>query len=154
MRSARRFVADNTRNEWVWWHEDDFILTRDVPVRDMVGVMDLRPRLVQMALLRQPWNDREKAAGGIVQMNPDLFTDVTDGVDSWLEHSWCFTTNPHLFRRSLITEGPPWPTGPESEGHYGLNLFANPTKRAAYWGARDSGEWCEHIGTTRVGTGY
>ncbi len=155
VRSARRWVADNTRNEWVVWMEDDFLLTRDIPVRDMVGVMAERPNLVQLALRRQPWNETEKAAGGIVEMNPDYFTDVTDGVHSWLEHRWVFTTNPHLFRRSLITEGPPWPTGPESEGRYGIELFGGSEQlRAAYWGSRSSGEWCEHIGVNRIGTGY
>jgi len=30
----------------------------------------------------------------------------------------------------------------------------HPDWRFGFWGARDSGEWCRHIGHERVGTGY
>ena len=33
-------------------------------------------------------------------------------------------------------------------------LADNDDARFGFWGARDSGEWCHHIGVDRVGTGY
>lgn len=46
-----------------------------------------------------------------------------------------------------------WPEGAESEGRFSIEVFADGF-RSAYFGARDSGEWCHHIGRHRVGTGY
>jgi hypothetical protein len=152
MRSAREQVQRYGASH-VWWHEDDFILTRDVDVSAMAGTLDAERDLVQLALRRQPWNDAERAAGGIVEQHPDQFYEVWDRGRVWLEHRRFFTTNPHLIRAEWLTETQ-WPEGPESEGRYSLSLFAGGRLRCGFWGARDSGEWCEHIGHERVGTGY
>ena len=153
VRSARAWLAEHDRNPYVWWHEDDFILTRDIDLHAMMRVLTDRRHLVQLALRRQPWNDAERAAGGIVEQHPDQFYEVWDRGRAWLEHRRFFTTNPHLTRAEWLTETQ-WPEGPESEGRYGLSLFAGGRLRCGFWGARDSGEWCEHIGHERVGTGY
>jgi hypothetical protein len=152
MRSAREQVQRYGASH-VWWHEDDFILTRDVDVSAMAGTLDAERALVQLALRRQPWNDAERAAGGIVEQHPDQFYEVWDRGRAWLEHRRFFTTNPHLIRAEWLTETQ-WPEGPESEGRYGLSLFAGGRLRCGFWGSRDSGEWCEHIGHERLGTGY
>lgn len=133
--------------------EDDFVPTQPVDIAGMVEVMDRNPHLVQMALRRQPWNDAERRAGGVVEQHPDDYTEVTDGRHVWLEHRRFFTTNPSIYRLSLCERE--WPVGLESEGRFGLALFASdPTLRSAFWGARDSGVWVEHIGRERVGVGY
>lgn len=152
-RSAWSWLRDNDRNPLIFSTEDDFVFTRDVDLVSMAEVLTLNPYLTQMALRRQPWNDAERAAGGIVEQHPDDYTDRGDDMDDWLEHRRFFTTNPSLVRRDLILDHD-WPDGPESEGRFGIGLFADPAMRSAFWGARDSGEWVEHIGIQRVGTGY
>jgi hypothetical protein len=138
---------------WVAHIEDDFLLDRPVDWVGMANVLTTHPHLVQLALRRQPWNPDEEAAGGIVEQHPDDYLDCTDGPHRWLEHTRFFTTNPSLYRRSLCDLG--WPDGANSEGRFGINLLQHhPDWRFGFWGARDSGEWCRHIGHQRVGVGY
>jgi hypothetical protein len=66
VRSARRWLTLHTTSHYVWWHEDDFILTRDVDVSAMAGTLDAERDVVQLALRRQSWNDRERVAGGVL----------------------------------------------------------------------------------------
>lgn len=153
IRSAWAWLAVHTSEPYVFHLEDDFVFRRPVDLDELVGVLDAHPWLVQLALRRQPWNDRERAAGGIVELHPADYTDRTDGQHCWLEHRRFFTTNPSLYRRTLTTRG--WPSGPQSEGRFGVELLdAHPDWRFGFWGARDSGEWVEHIGVERAGTGY
>ncbi|MCK9921602.1 hypothetical protein MXD61_06815 [Frankia sp. AgPm24] len=145
---------------FVFHLEDDFVFRHPVDLRAMADVLTAHPHLAQLALRRQPWNPAERAAGGIVEQHPDDYTEVRDGEHAWLEHRQFFTTNPCLYRRELCTAG--WPTGPESEGRFGLGLLdtglpwgvPGDEVRFGFWGGRDSGEQVEHIGTARVGTGY
>jgi hypothetical protein len=132
--------------------EDDFTFNRHIPLQAMADVLDARPHLAQLALRRQPWNDAERAAGGIVEQHPGDYTEVSDGHNTWLEHRRFFTTNPGMYRRSLCDLG--WPQGPNSEGRFGIDLFTDPAIRCGFWGARDSGEWVTHIGDHRAGEGY
>lgn len=131
--------------------EGDFTFNRALPVPAMVDVLRAHPHLVQMALLRQPWNDQEKAAGGIVQMHPAMYEPVEWNGHRWLEHRRNVTTNPCIWPRWVLERG--WPQQPQSEGHFGIDLFAeNAELRAAYWG--DGEPWVHHIGDVRAGTGY
>lgn len=126
--------------------EDDFVPTKQIDLAAMVEVMDSNPHLAQMALLRQPWSPEEKAAGGIVEMDPDAYT----AAGGWLEHRKWFTTNPCLYRMSLTERG--WPDGPDSERKFSTDLFTDPAVRCAYWGYGEP--WVEHTGRERVGVGY
>lgn len=129
--------------------EQDFTFNRPLDLAPMIATLDANLMLSQLALRRQPWNDVERAAGGIVESRPDCYTDR----DGWLEHRLFFTTNPCLYRRSLCARG--WPEGGNSEGHFGLELFASdPAIVAGYWGARDTEPWVTHIGHERAGHGY
>lgn len=133
--------------------EDDFLLDRPVNWSDVLNVLATHPNLVQLALRRQPWNPDEEAAGGIVEQHPGDYLDCSWADLQWLEHRRFFTTNPSMYRRSLCELG--WPDGPNSEGRFGIGLLEqHPDWRFGFWGARDSGEWCRHIGHERVGTGY
>ena len=152
VRSARNWLINNSRSRYTWWHEDDFVLTRDIDLPGMMQVLGEHRHLTQLALRRQPWNDRERAAGGVVEQYPADFTEWSDGTYRWLEHRRWFTTNPALLPRWIVTDA--WPDGPESEGHYGIGLFRDPNLSSGYWGAYSSGEWCEHIGHERMGSGY
>lgn len=140
-------------DEFVLHLEDDFTFNRQVDLVTMAHTLSCRPYLVQMALRRQPWNEAERAAGGIVEQHPEDFAEVSNGTRTrWLEHRRMFTTNPSLYRRSLCSRG--WPDGAESEGRFGIDLFADPSVRCGYWGGRSSGEAVTHIGRERVGSGY
>lgn len=153
IRYAWSQLLERSRAEYIAHWEDDFLAAGVVDLTAMATVLEANPYLVQIALRRQPWNAAERAAGGIIEQHPDDYHQVTDGRHTWLEHRRFFTTNPCLYRRSLMERG--WPEGEQSEGHFGLSLFAeNPQARAAFWGPRDAPPAVEHIGYERVGTGY
>ncbi len=161
IRSAWEQVGKASSADWILHLEQDFTFERFVPLEQMIAVMTARPYLAQMALRRQPWNAAERAAGGIVEQHPHDYTEEHDALTgaSWLEHRRFWTTNPCLYRRSLLDVG--WPDRDQSEGHFGLNLFANgtpeapgPLVRCGYWGQRSDPPWVTHIGDVRTGTGY
>jgi hypothetical protein len=140
--------------------EDDFTFNAPVPLCGMVQILQAHPHLVQVALRRQPWNEHERLAGGIVEQHPDAYTEHHLGKYAWLEHRQFFTTNPCVYRRTLCQAGE-WPEGSQSEGHFTHHLLRNGSPevdaehvRFAFWGARDSGEAVTHIGHQRVGVGY
>ena len=152
-RSAWSWLRANCRTDWVFSTEDDFMFDRDVDLSAMASVMLLRP-MAQMALLRQPWNRDEKAAGGIVEQHPDDYADRTDGTHHWLSHRRFYTTNPHLTRLRFI-KAHDWPEGTNSEGRFGVDLFAaEPLTTCGFWGRRTDGPWVRHIGDERAGTVY
>lgn len=153
-------LGRHSQTRFVFHLEQDFIFNRSVDLAELMGVMDERPYLAQMALRRQSWNAEEHAAGGVVQRHPAAYKERCDEEQRcWLEHRLFFTTNPSLYRTSLCRRG--WPAGDHSEGAFTLQLLdaglpdIYPDQvRFGYWGARDSGEWVEHIGQVRTGHGY
>lgn len=165
IRSAWAELRSSSSARYVFHLEDDFLFRRLVDLGELSFVLDVRPELVQLALRRQPWNDAERAAGGIVEQHPDDYVERSVWAPwweieepsrrlHWLEHRRFFTTNPTLYRRELLLRHE-WPAGAESEGRFSIELAASdPNLRFAFFGARDSGEWVEHIGHERVGKGY
>lgn len=157
IRHAWRFLTDDVDEHFVFHLEDDFVFRHPVQLPDMIRVLEGEAGLTQLALRRQPWNDQEQAAGGIIEQHPDDYADRKYPVLGWpplewLEHRRFFTTNPSLYRRRLCYRG--WPVGDHSEGRFSLELIEDPHVRFGFWGARDSGEAVEHIGHVRAGTGY
>lgn len=166
IRSAWNMLRTDSTAPYVFHLEDDFTFVRPVQLADMIGVLQLAPELLQLALRRQPWNDQERAAGGIVEQHPDAYTEcehviTDDGCTeakwsaSWLEHRLFFTTNPSIYHRELYRWND-WPTGANSEGRFSHQLLNRygPRARFGFFGSRASGEWVHHIGAERVGTGY
>jgi hypothetical protein len=159
IRCAWTFLRQQ-RESYVFHLEDDFTFNRPVDLVYLTYVLRRNPYLAQLALRRQPWNDDERAAGGIVEQHPDDFVEVDDHSGSvWLEHRRFFTTNPSLYRRALMDVD--WPEGANSEGRFthhllekGYDGIPGEDVRFGFWGSRDSGEAVEHIGRQRVGTGY
>lgn len=149
IRTAWASLPDDV--DHVFHLEDDFTFDRPVDLTAMAEVLDANPHLAQVALRRQPVNDAERAAGGVVEMWPDEYEDRTDGAHHWLEHGLFFTTNPSLYQRSLAART--WPEAPDSERKFTDQLRAE-GYRFAFWGRRDEGTWVTHIGDVRVGTGY
>jgi hypothetical protein len=158
--AAWAHLAEHSAARFVFHLEADFTFRRPVDVGHMSAVLVDRPHLAQLALVRQAWNADEAAAGGVVQRAAAEFTACSDYAGrAWLEHRLFWTTNPGLYRRSLLDVG--WPAGDQSEGVFGLRLLEGGTPEAepadvrfGYWGRPDDPPWVTHIGHTRAGTGY
>lgn len=142
-------VADT---DHIFHLEDDFVFTRHVDLRAMTSVLERHPGLAQLALRRQPWNETEAAAGGVVEQHPEAYADCSDGTCFWLEHRIFFTTNPSLYPPWVRADG--WPLVPHSEGVFSHRLFEDSHVRSAFWGTRRDTPWVVHIGDQRVGVGY
>jgi len=149
---AWQIILDNYDFDYVFHLEDDFIIEKPVDLKDFMAVLEERPYLQQMALLRQAWNEEEKKAGGIVQQNPDQFVPNQCRGYSWVEHRRFFTTNPSLYRRELVKRG--WPNVKNSEGNFTLELTKDPTVQFGMWGPKFTEPWVNHIGNERIGSGY
>lgn len=161
MRSAWKWLDEHTTEPYVWWSEDDFRYEKPVPLDAMTTTLNAAPHLAQLALRRQAWNAEEIEAGGVVEANPDAYTERRAGGDhTWLEHRLFWTTNPSLFRRQLLAGG--WADDPHSEGRYTHRLLGEGLPwgvpghevRFGYWGSRRSTPAVQHIGVERVGFGY
>jgi hypothetical protein len=134
----------------VFHAELDFVYPRPIALHAMIAALDAHPHLVQMALLRGPVNSDEHKAGGVIEQHPADYETVHHNGHAWREHRRNVTTNPCVWPRWVVERG--WPLIDQSEGHFGIDLFAeDPARRAAYWG---TGVDVEHIGHIRSGTGY
>lgn len=138
--------------DWVFHFEADFLFKAPVPVGQMIRLIERRPYLRQVALKRQAWNPYEKQAGGVVELDPDVFIEQSDQVCTWTEHRRFFTTNPSVYPAGICRIG--WPHQQESEGYFTYRLLVDPLVRFAYWGPKLSQPLVEHIGLGRRGTGY
>lgn len=138
--------------DYVFHLEMDFTFNWHVDLEPIIKTLEERKYLTQIALLRGPVNDAEREAGGIIQQFPESYEQVglADG-RAWIEHSRFFTTNPSIYPAWIVERG--WPQRPESEGHFGMQLFnEDPARRSAFWGHGE--QWVSHIGDERKGTGY
>lgn len=140
--------------------EDDFVFPLKVPLHQMLDLLDDRPEVVQVALVRQPWNSEEQAAGGVLARWRERCAQLqTKFGEPYVAQRAYFTTNPCLYRRALIDHE--WPEGTHSEGgftfqlfHEGHNGVPGELIQFAFWGRLDDPPRCEHIGEHRIGTGY
>jgi hypothetical protein len=141
--------------EFIFHLEDDFMLTRHVPLRSMLEVLAGRPHFAQMALRRQAWGPDEVMAGGYLGQDPSAYTDcweVQRPERRWLEHRKFFTTNPCIYPQWVHRRG--WPQVPHSEDAFGTELFNCPQVACGVWGNRHDQPWAIHIGHERIGNGY
>jgi hypothetical protein len=144
-------LAEVSDDEFVWHLEDDFTFAERVELARMIHVLEAVPHLAQLVLKRQPWNPIEIAAGGIVEQHPNEYTDIFIDGDVYSAHNRYFSTNPCLYRRSLIKLG--WPQEAQSEGMFGFKLRAL-GYHCGFWGSRFDSPKVTHIGNVRNGTGY
>lgn len=153
-------LAAESTVDYVFHLEQDFTFRRRVDLGDLAAVLDVRPYLAQMALVRQAWNDEERAVGGLIARHPQAYQPMADMAGRlWMEHRLFWTTNPSLYHRSICGQG--WPAGDQSEGRFSLDLLdrglpgvPGDQVRFGYWGRHEDGPWVEHIGETRSGHGY
>ena len=141
-----------TDADYVFHLELDFLFNQPVPLDRIIAVLERRPNLAQICLKRQPVNNEEIAAGGIVERNPDAYTQRVDHGDIYTEHRVCFSTNPCVYPAALCHQG--WPQVKNSEGIFTHRLLADPDVRFAFWGAKQDPPLVTHIGETRTGGGY
>ena len=141
-----------TGADWIFALEMDFTFVEPVPLDRMIAVLERKPYLAQMSLLRQPCNDRERAAGGIIQTSPGDFEQVTDTGDVWVEQRVYWTTNPSVYSTGFCAQG--WPQVERSEGAFTARLLEDPAVKFGIWGAKWDAPRIEHIGADRTGKGY
>lgn len=139
-------------SEYIFHLEDDFTFNEPVYLYDMAAVLEHETQLVQLALLRQPVNEDEAKAGGLIQLWPNEYQEMAWGGFHWVEHRLFFTTNPSLYRGSLIDVG--WPGSPACESAFTEKVKRVDTAVFAYWGRKDDPPKVHHIGDNRVGEGY
>lgn len=147
-KAAWSYASDSTAIPWVFWLEHDFKFVREVDLENLAIVLAQRPKLAQMALMRQAVNEQEKAAGGLYEYHAaqgNYFEHY-----GWFEHRICLTTNPSLMASDFMRRNP-WPEyKKECEGHFSGDL----RDRGYTFGHWGSGEvYVEHIGQ-RTGFGY
>lgn len=149
VRAAWQTALDDQWDHLLHW-EEDFRIDQPVDLDGMQYVLDRAPHLAQIVLKRQPWNDEEIAAGGIIELHPDDYTEFKAWGRNirWTEHSRIFSLNPCLIPRSVLELG--WPDGNEA-GFTEKCLDAG--YRFAFYGGRDDPPRVEHVGTVR-GTGW
>jgi len=155
-------------SDFVFHLEDDFLFLREIQLRDMVRVLRTEPDLAQIALVRQPWNETEKKAGGLIESRLDQYQQWSTlkesyihnrpafvGPDSdriyWLRHRSYFTTNPCLYPRNIPYLG--WPLEKHCEGVFTHKLLKKGLD-FAHLGSFGDKPTVWHIGDQRVGKGY
>ena len=153
VRTGWQAIRQYSVADYIFHLEDDFTFNIPIDLEDFQGILKQRPDLAQLALLRQPWNAAEIAAGGVMQQHPDWYIPHLDGKGrSWVEQNHFFTTNPSLYRRSLI-EMFDWPEDSYSEGLFS-SMLRQAGFRFGYWGEYGDPPAVTHIGEHRQGTGY
>ena len=153
VRTGWQAIREYSVADYIFHLEDDFTFNVPIDLEDFQGILKQRPDLAQLALLRQPWNAEEIAAGGVMQQHPDWYIPHLDGKGrSWVEQDQFFTTNPSLYRRSLL-EMFDWPEDSYSEGLFS-SMLRQAGFRFGYWGEYGDPPAVTHIGAHRQGTGY
>lgn len=147
---AWRVLAARSSASFVFGLEDDFVFNREIPLEKMAKVLDENPHLYQMALRRQAWSSEEILAGGVIEKNPDAYLQQ----EGWISHKLFFTTNPNLYRKSLI-ETRQYATVKDAEGHFTHSILnSDPDAQFGYWGQKTDLPWVTHTGVRRKGSIY
>lgn len=153
IQSGWDFMQAEYNLDYVFHLEDDFIFNETIPLHEMIWILDRVPKLAQVVLKRQAWSPEEKEVGGIIEKAPDqYFQKYNSDVEvAWVEHLNFFSTNPCLYRASLMKLG--WPQVPHSEGMFTFKL-RDLGYKFAFYGTKEDPPWVNHIGNVRTGTGY
>lgn len=142
-------IVKTAKTDYVFHLEDDFLFNEPISLVPMIEVLNNNPHLYQMALRRQAWSSEEKQMGGVIERYPNAYMQK----ESWMEHRLFFTTNPGLYRTSLIDIG--WPDGEQSEGIFTRKILdLDPYAQFGYWGQKTDPPLVHHIGDTRIGINY
>lgn len=127
--------------------EEDFRFSQPIPIDKLQFVLERCPDLAQVVLKRQPWNEQEKAAGGIIEANPDAYVEHRAFGRNvvWSEHWQIFSLNPCLIPRRVLELG--WPDGNEAEF---TKRCVDEGLHFAFYGAKADPPLVEHVGHQRA----
>lgn len=150
--------------DYVFHLEEDWLFLESIDLRWLAAMLagaatpkrSALPVLAQAALKRGPVNEVERAAGGLVEQWPDEYRDAGTitpeaGGVPYLTHRLFFTTNPSLYRSSLMLLG--WPRCPQSERVFTSRCLQH-GYHFGFYGERQHPPTVEHLGAVRTGTGY
>lgn len=148
-----RFAAAS-EFDYVWTVEDDILLLRPLNLRAVAELLELKPQVQQVALVRCPWGS-EIYHGGYIPMRAGSDWYIRAGQVSdtgwwleWIESTRDWTSSPALLRTSLPREVA-WPEEAGCEGTLGPRILErHPEAVSAYWGLGEP--WTAHIGLERV----
>ena len=129
------------------WVEEDFRFNGDMPLSEMLTILDRCPHLAQVVLKRQAWSVEERAVGGLMELHPGDYTEHALGTRDdyhYVEHSRIFSLNPCLIPRRVLELG--WPSGNEA-GFTQKCLDAGFT--FAFYGKRGHPPLVTHVGDVR-----
>lgn len=129
--------------------EEDFLFSAPVPLSDMQHALGRFDRLAQVVLKRQPWSIEEKAAGGIIEMHPDLYTEQSAFGRSYRisTHQRIFSLNPCLIPAWVLQMG--WPDSNEA----GMTeRLVEQDAQFGFYGGKADPPLIEHVGAERSST--
>jgi hypothetical protein len=139
-------LAVDTGCRYVFWLEEDMLLTSAPPVADAVDVLDARDWLSQLCFRREPvpGNVAEHEHGDQLAAICAQARTVS-AHDGWTAHDWLFSLNPCLIPRRILEQG--WDTANEA----GMTArLLNDGYLFGSWGQPGDGQtWARHIGTER-----
>lgn len=142
MQTIKAVTAGEAR--FALW-EEDFQACEPIDFNRMQEILDARPYLAQLALLRGPHFPVEHEHGGVIEARQAAGAEF-ETVDGVIEHTDHFTCNPSVWNTQAVRE--PWPTGKWSEDAFGRNLTKQGHKFGYMPGIRT-----EHVGV-RSGHSY
>lgn len=149
IRTAWRHELQVGGSPYIFHLEEDFTFDRDIELSNLIRILEMEPKVAQAALLRGPFFPPEIEAGGIVEEDPDAYDHREAEGLKYLVHGKFFTTNPCLYRRSLLRVG--WPSTPHSETRF-TRVMARKGYQFAFLG--DGEPMVTHIGVERTNNGY
>jgi hypothetical protein len=151
------------KNDYVFHLEDDFALVKPVQLQDLVTILQRDPTLAQVSLLRNPCNNQEVIAGGLINLWPNEYTQrgcrvqpngKSKGVGYqvfWLDQNLYFTTNPSLYPTKITSLG--WPLLNNSEAAFTKALKERGFKFGVY-GQKTDSHRVLHLGTNRTAESF
>lgn len=139
--------------DYIFHVEEDFTFNEKIDIGKMVDLLDSHSAMAQVALVRQPVNGDEAAAGGMLNFHyPDAEELTYQTYDDWapqigVAQNKLFTLNPSLYPRWVYEIG--WEQG-WGEREFSDRLFQNPMIGCTYLGKRSDPPKVHHIGNYRA----
>lgn len=145
---AMREVCRQARDERFMFWEEDFVLKVPVDLRELEVILDERPGLAQVALLRGPHFPIEHQFGGLLEglQARRPHAEIVHEADGLIVQKEIFTCNPAVWQEGIAARG--WPLGKWSE-----DAFTRELQSAGYAFAYLPGVRVTHDGE-RSGFGY
>ena len=89
--------------------EGDFLPVGEIPIAEMISLLEQNPHLAQVVLKRQAWRPEEIEAGGFIELYQDWHTQR----QGYVEQQLVFSLNPCLIPRHIVELLAPGEGNPE-----------------------------------------